>query len=296
MGFVGLGIMGLPMAGNLLAAGFPLTVHNRSPGPAKVLAARGAATAASPAEAARASDVLITMVPDTPDVEAALFGPGGAAEGMAAGSVVIDMSTIAPAATRDFAARLAARGVAMLDAPVSGGDRGAAAGTLAIMVGGDREFFERCLPVFHALGERIVHMGPHGSGQLTKLVNQVVGALHLVAMAEGLAFARAAGLDPARVLEVVSGGAAGSWMLSHLGPRALEGDFAPGFTIRLQRKDLELAREAMRGLGVDFPGAELALERFRRAAEVGLGELGTQAIVRLYEPTGPRPERDLSRD
>lgn len=275
--------MGRPMAANLLEADFAITVYNRTPGRADVLAARGADVAGSAAEVARASDVVITMVTDTADVEAVLFGEGGVAEGIRPGVVVIDTSTISPAATERFAARLAELGADMLDAPVSGGDRGAAAGTLAIMVGGKAEVLERCRPVLAALGTNVFHVGGHGDGQRTKLVNQVVGGLHLVALAEGLALARAMGLDAARVLDVVSRGAAGSWMLTHLGPRALAGDFAPGFTIRLQRKDLALAADAIGNLDVDLPGAGLALERFDRAVEAGLADLGTQALVRLYE-------------
>jgi 3-hydroxyisobutyrate dehydrogenase len=282
VGVVGLGIMGRPMAANLLKAGFRVTVFNRSPGPAEGLVAAGAQAGASPADVARRAQAVITMVPDTPDVEAVLFGPDGIAEGAARGAVVIDMSTISPSATERFAARLAERGVAMLDAPVSGGDKGAVAGTLAIMVGGAAAVFARCRPIFDALGKNVVHMGAHGNGQRTKLVNNLVGALHVVAMSEGLAFARELGLDPARVLHVVSSGAAGSWMLTHLGPRVLQEDFAPGFMIRLQRKDLRLAREAMSGLGVEFPAAQLALDLFTRAEASGLGDLGTQGLIRLY--------------
>ncbi|MFN2431334.1 MAG: NAD(P)-dependent oxidoreductase [Gemmatimonadota bacterium] len=287
VGFVGLGVMGRRMAANLLSAGFPVTVHNRSRGPADELRARGASVAASPADAARASDVVVTMVTDTAAVEAVLFGRGGVVEGLEAGGVVIDTSTISPAATERFATRLAERGIEMLDAPVSGGDRGAAAGTLAIMVGGRAEVTARCRPVLEALGSHVVHLGPHGSGQRTKLVNQVLGGLHLLALAEGLALARALGLDPWAVLDVVSRGAAGSWMLTHLGPRALAGDFQPGFTIRLQRKDLRLAAEAAADLPLELPGAGLALALFERAEANGLGGLGTQALLRLYEDAAP---------
>ncbi len=282
VGVVGLGIMGRPMAANLLKAGFRVTVFNRSPGPVAELVAKGAEAGGSAAEVASRAQVVITMLPDTPDVESVLFGPNGVAHGVPEGGVVIDMSTISPAATEGFAAELEERGAEMLDAPVSGGDKGAIAGMLAIMVGGKAEVFARCRPVLEALGKNIVHMGPHGAGQRTKLVNQVVGALHLVAMSEGLAFARVMGLDVARVLDVVSSGAAGSWMLTHLGPRVLAGDFAPGFMIRLQRKDLRLAVEAMEDVEAAFPAARLALDLFTRADERGLGNLGTQALIRLY--------------
>jgi 3-hydroxyisobutyrate dehydrogenase len=282
VGVVGLGIMGRPMAANLLQAGFEVTVWNRTPGRADPLVARGVRIAESPADVAARAQAVVTMVPDTPDVEAVLFGPAGIARGIREGAVVIDMSTISPSATEGFAAELEKQGAEMLDAPVSGGDKGAIAGTLAIMVGGKPDVFERCRPVLDALGKSVVHMGPHGAGQRTKLVNQVVGALHLVALSEGLAFARAMGLDASRVLEVVSSGAAGSWMLTHLGPRALAGDFTPGFTIHLQRKDLRLAAEALEDVEGDFPGARLALERFTRAEELGFGGLGTQGLLRLY--------------
>ena len=294
VGFIGLGIMGRPMASNLLEAGFELTVHNRSPGPVADMVSQGAIAGGSPADVARQSEVVITMLPDTADVAAVLFGPEGVAEGIAAGGVVIDMSTISPAATEQFARRLADRGAEMLDAPVSGGDKGAIAGTLAIMVGGKPEVFARCRPVLKALGENVVHMGPHGSGQRTKLVNQVIGGLTLVALAEGLAFAREMGLDPERVLQIISRGAAGSWILENLGPKAIAGDFAPGFMIRLQRKDLDLAREAMGELAVEFPGTALAADLFARAEASGLGSQGTQGLVNLYGPTHTEQEARMA--
>ena len=285
---VGLGVMGRPMARRLLAAGFRLRVWNRSPDAVEELAAAGAVPARSAADAARGSQAALTVLPDTEDVERVLLGPDGIAEGLEPGAVAVDLSTIAPAATERLAARLAGRGIEMLDAPVTGGERGAIEGSLTIMVGGRPEVLERCRPLLEALGPRIVHAGPNGSGQRTKLVNQVIVAQHLVAMAEGLALARASGLDLARTLEVVSSGAAGSWVLTHLGPRVLAGDFAPGFSIRLQRKDLRLADEALRELGLDLPGARLALDAFRRADEQGLGALGTQGLAKLYDAAGPR--------
>ncbi len=281
------------MAANLLAAGYAVTVHNRSSRAVGELVARGARDGSSPAGVASASDVVITMLPDTPDVEAVLFGERGVAAGIAPGAVVVDMSTISPDATEELARRLAERGASMLDAPVSGGEPGAVAGTLAIMVGGPVQVFERCRPILEVLGGAVVHMGSAGAGQRTKLVNQVIGGLHLVALAEGVAFSRAMGLDAARVLDVVSRGAASSWMLANLGPLALAGDFAPGFTVHLQRKDLRLAHDAMRDLPVGFPGAELAFERFRAAEERGLGEQGTQGLLNLYLSG---PARDATRE
>ena len=218
VGFVGLGIMGAPMANNILSAGFPLTVWNRTPARAEPLAAAGAKVAASPAEVAAASDVTISCVTDSPDVEAVALGPGGIAEGAKAGSIYIDCSTIAPEVARRVAAVLGEKGVAMLDAPVSGGDVGAKAGTLAIMVGGEADAFERALPVLQAMGKTIVHVGPSGAGQVVKLCNQVAGALNLLAMSEAISLARRSGVSPEKMLEVVSAGAAGSWMLSNLGP------------------------------------------------------------------------------
>lgn len=288
VGVIGLGIMGAPMALNLVKAGFAVTVWNRTPSRCAPVVAAGAAQAAGPADVARRSDVIITVVSDTPDVEAVLFGPGGAAEGLAPGKVVIDMSTISPAATETFAARLAALGCALLDAPVSGGDVGARAGTLAIMVGGETAVLERCRPILEALGKTIVHLGPSGAGQKCKLVNQVLGALHAVAMAEALALAERGGLDPALVQAVVSQGAAGSWALTHLAPRMIAGDHAPGFMVKLQHKDLRLVEEWIDALGMDAPAAALARRMFARAMERGLGELGTQSLARLYA----RPARE----
>jgi len=282
-GFVGIGIMGRPQALNLMKAGFPLTVYNRTAAKCQPLAEAGARVAGSPAEVARPADVIITMVSDTPDVEAVLFGPGGVAEGLTPGKIVIDMSTISAKATGEFACKLAGLGCDMLDAPVSGGEKGAIEGTLAIMVGGKEEVFRKCLPVFQAMGKTIVYQGPNGSGQKAKLVNQIVAALHLEAMAEGIRLARRSGLDPATMLEVVSKGAAGSWMLSNLAPRILRNDFAPGFFIKLQQKDLRLAMELMQQVGGDYPGTELTYKLFTAAVEKGLGEQGTQGIINLYD-------------
>jgi 3-hydroxyisobutyrate dehydrogenase len=304
---VGLGVMGRPMARRLLAAGFRVRVWNRSRAAVEELAAAGAIPAASAAEAARGAQAALTVLPDSGDVERAVLGPAGIAEGLAAGSagseagspaasragsdaasrpVVVDLSTISPAVTERIAAALAARGVEMLDAPVTGGERGAIEGSLTIMAGGPPDALERCRPVLEALGRRIVHTGAAGSGQRTKLVNQAITAQVHVAMAEGLALARRFGLDAERTLEVVSSGTAGSWVLTHLAPRVLAGDVAPGFTIRLMRKDLRLADEAARELGLDVPGARLALDAFSRADEEGLGALGTQAVAKLYDGDG----------
>lgn len=279
VGFIGLGIMGGPMAANLLAAGYELTVWNRTAAKTEPLAAAGARVAGSPAEVAAASEVTFTCVTASADVEAVVLGPGGVIEGATPGSIVVDCSTIAPATARNVHARLAERGVAMLDAPVSGGDVGAKAGALAIMVGGDAETFERALPVLRAIGKTIVHVGPPGAGQVVKLCNQVAGGLNLLAMAEAISLCRRSGVDPAKMLEVVSAGAAGSWMLQHLGPRAVAGDFAPGFMVDLMQKDLGLVLEAAHETHTPLPGSALVRQLFEMLQARGRGREGTQAIV-----------------
>ncbi len=279
VGFIGLGIMGGPMAANLLAAGYELTVWNRTATKAEPLAAKGARVAGSPAEVAAASELTFTCVTASADVEAVVLGPGGVIEGAAPGSIVVDCSTIAPATARRVHARLAERGVAALDAPVSGGDVGAKAGTLAIMVGGGAEPFERALPVLRAIGKTIVHVGPPGAGQVVKLCNQVAGGLNLLAMAEAISLCRRSGVDPAKMLEVVSAGAAGSWMLQHLGPRAVAGDFAPGFMVDLMQKDLGLVLDAAHETHTPLPGSALVRQLFEMLQARGRGRDGTQAIV-----------------
>ena len=283
IGFIGLGIMGKPMAMNLLKAGFTVTVYNRTTAKCRPLVDAGAAAVSSPLDAAKCSDVVVTVVSDTPDVEAVLFGDEGIWHGLKEGQIVIDMSSISPAATQRFAARLREKSVELLDAPVTGGEKGAIEGTLAIMVGGDGDTFNRCLPIFHAMGKTIVYAGQSGSGQKTKLVNQMLCAQHIVAMAEGLRFARSSGLDMETTLKVVSGGAAGSWMLSNLAPRILQNDFAPGFTIKLQQKDLRLVREALQDMTETYPATELAYELFTEAVASGLGDLGTQGLIKLFK-------------
>src|SRR5262245_11746510 len=229
VGFVGLGIMGRPMAKNLLKAGHTVVAYNRSAGPRAELAAAGATIAATPREAAAGAEAVITIVTDSPDVEHVILGPDGVAEGASPGTVVIDMSTISPEVTRRIGAALAERGVKMLDAPVSGGDAGAIAGTLSIMVGGDAADVETARPLFEAMGQRIVHCGSLGAGQTVKLCNQVAITGTLLGVCEALLFATKSGVDPLKMLEAVSAGAAGSWQMSNLGPRMVKRDFAPGF-------------------------------------------------------------------
>ncbi|MEO9256186.1 MAG: NAD(P)-dependent oxidoreductase [Tepidiformaceae bacterium] len=279
VGFVGLGIMGAPMAANLLKAGFKVTVWNRTASRADGLVAAGAIRAGSPAEVAAASEVTVSCVTDSPDVEAVALGDGGIVEGAKPGSIYIDCSTISPDVARSVAEQLGKKQVQMLDAPVSGGDVGAKAGTLAIMVGGDPATFERALPVLQAMGKTVVHVGPSGSGQVVKLCNQIAGGLHLLAMSEAIALARRAGVAPEKMLEVVSAGAAGSWMLSNLAPRAVRGDFEPGFMVELMQKDLRLVLESAASTNTPLPGTALVTQLFRMLEAQGRGRDGTQALV-----------------
>ena len=285
VGFIGLGIMGQPMATNLLKAGFPLSALERTRAKSEPLLALGASLAKSPQELALQSEVVITMVPDTPDVESVLFDKDGVFYGLKAGTTIIDMSTISPSATIQFARRLAERGCEMLDAPVSGGEEGARGGTLAIMVGGKKEVFEQCLPIFRAMGKTITYTGPIGNGQKTKLVNQVVGALNILAVVEGLRLARGAGLDVKATVRAISGGAAGSWMLTNVPPKILNDDFAPGFSIRLEHKDLKLALDLARELGGDFPGLQLVHSLYARAMDAGLAGQGSHGLINLWQET-----------
>ncbi|MDR5710253.1 MAG: 2-hydroxy-3-oxopropionate reductase [Armatimonadota bacterium] len=281
VGVIGLGVMGKPMARNLLRAGYHLVVHNRSRAPVEELVALGAVDGGSPRGVGQASDVVLTVLPDTPDVEHVVFGPEGLVEGMRPGGVLIDMSTISPEATRSFAERLRERGIEMLDAPVSGGQRGAEEGTLAIMVGGPGEVFQRCRPLFEVLGRHIVHLGPHGAGQVCKACNQIVVALTLQAVSEALVLAERAGVDPAKVREALLGGFAYSRILEVHGQRMLEGNFAPGFRVELHRKDLRVALEAGRAYGVPLPGTAITHELLGALVATGRGKLDHSALVLL---------------
>ena len=283
IGFIGLGIMGTPMSLNLLKAGYQLTVFNRTREKCDILVEAGAEARETPAEVAMISDVVITIVTDTPDVEYVLFGADGVAEGLSPEKIVIDMSTISPDSTVEFANRLAEMDVEMLDAPVSGGEKGAKEGTLTIMVGGKEEVYQECLPIFQTMGKNITHVGSNGDGQRVKLVNQVICGLNILAVVEGMRLARESGLDMKTVYQVVSTGAASSWMLTNLGRAILRDDFSPGFKIALQAKDLRLAYESMHALGMDAPGTELTHALFNQAREKGLGELGTQGLLKLFQ-------------
>jgi 3-hydroxyisobutyrate dehydrogenase len=284
IGFIGLGIMGRPMCKNLIQAGYPMTVWNRSRDGIEAAVGCGAAEAGSAREVAERSDVVITMVSDSPDVRQVALGEDGLIHGAKPDSVVIDMSTISPSVTREIAAALQAKGVHMLDAPVSGGEKGAIEGTLSIMVGGDEPVFERCRPLFEAMGKVIVYIGTSGSGQVVKQCNQVAAVIHLQAMCEALILAARAGVDPARMLQAVSAGAAGSWMLSNLAPRILQGDLNPGFMVKLQQKDLRLVMETAEELHLPLPATALVNQFFRSVeAEENGGNRGTQALITTME-------------
>ncbi|MCP5111682.1 MAG: NAD(P)-dependent oxidoreductase [bacterium] len=283
IGFVGLGIMGAPMAANLIKADFEVAVYDRVRAKCEPLEALGAPAADSPAVLAADRDVVITIVPDTPDVEEVLFGADGLAGSLRPGAVVIDMSTISARATVEFANRLRQKSAEMLDAPVSGGEPGAREARLSIMVGGERAVFDRCLPLFEAMGKNIVYAGENGNGQKTKMVNQVVGSLNLLAAVEGMRLAAATGLDLPQTLEAVGSGAAGSWMWSNIGPLLAAQDHRPGFMVRLHAKDLRLADELRRELDLDAPGTVLCHKLFQRAVEQGFGKLGNQGLIRLWE-------------
>ncbi len=276
IGWIGTGIMGAPMARRLIGGGNRVRVFNRSAEKARALAADGATMTADVVACVAGAEVVFIMVPDTPDVEATVAKIEAV---LKSGQIVIDMSTVAPAAERAISARLKAKGVEYLDAPVSGGDVGARDGTLTIMVGGDAAAFERARPLFELMGKRITHMGASGAGQMTKLANQIAVALALEAAAEAIKFANGGGLDASRVVEAIGAGAAGSWQLSNLGPKIIAGDYRPGFFIKLIRKDLRLVAEAARESGLALPGLALMASMFNAAAALGHDLDGTQAVA-----------------
>jgi 3-hydroxyisobutyrate dehydrogenase len=284
--FLGLGIMGQPMAGHLLKAGHPLAVYNRTKAKARDLAQSGARAASTPAEAAAGAAIVISMVTDSPDVEQVLLGPEGAARGAAPGTVFIDMSTINPEAARDIGQRLAGLQMAFLDAPVSGGDVGARNATLTVMAGGERETFDRVRTVFEPLAKRITYVGPSGSGQLVKACNQILCAVNMIAVCEAFGLAEKAGLDLATVLQIVSGGAANSWALENYGPRIIKRDFNPGFMVRLIQKDLNIVQATARGLGLPLAGTALAQQLFTSNQAHGEGNEGIQAMQKVIERLG----------
>jgi 3-hydroxyisobutyrate dehydrogenase len=280
VGFVGLGTMGGAMAANVARAGFEVSAWNRTPGRATELGELGVRLADSPAAVAAASELVVTIVSDTPDVEAVLFGDAGVASGAGRGSLVVDMSTISPSATRDFAARLAAQGVAMVDAPVSGGSEGAKKGTLSIFVGGDVAEVERARPVLATMGTTITHVGPIGAGQAVKAVNQVILAGAYLGVAEGIVLAIKAGLDVEQVVTALSGGAAQSWVLTNRSGRMLENDYPLGFKVALHRKDLGIALELARETGTALPISALCEQLEAGLIGKGHGDDDVSAVAR----------------
>ncbi len=280
--FIGLGVMGAAMAANLAKAGFALAVATRSRAKAAALEAAGARWAATPAEAARGAAFIGICVPDTPDVEAVLFGPDGVAEGVAPGTVVVDFSTISATAAAEFATRLAERtGAVLLDSPVSGGPQGAKDGTLTCMVGGDAAAFARAEPAFRAMGRTLTYLGPAGAGQVCKAANQLIVATTMLAVAEALALGAKAGLDGAAMRTALLGGSARSFVLENHAKRMLEGAFAPGFRAALMRKDLRLSAAAMRDMGVFAPATALAAQMLEALVNSGRGELDSASLGAL---------------
>jgi len=280
--FLGLGVMGAPMAGHLLDAGHRVAVWNRTVAKAVPFGARGARLAESPADAARGSEAVFLCVGDTPDVEAVLFGDGGVAHGLEANALVLDHSTISPTGEVGFSDKIRRLGGRYLDAPVTGGQKGAIAGTLSFMIGGDEADLERAKPFLLAMGKKIFPAGPVGSGQKLKLVNQLVCAVHLVAMSEAFAFAKAQGLELKQTRELLISGAAGSWALDVYGEKVLNGDYEPGFFLKWQAKDIRIAMEAAGELGLSLPGLTLSHERLQAALARGLGDEGSHAVYKLY--------------
>jgi len=283
IGFIGLGIMGRPMARNLLKAGYPLVVHSRSRGPVDEIAGAGAKVATSPRDVAAQCDVLITMLPNSPDVEQVVLGRDGVIEGARAGLVLLDMSTISPLVSQKIGAALAQKSVQMLDAPVSGGEKGAIDGVLSIMVGGDKAVFDKALPIFQAMGKTITHLGPLGAGGFTKLANQIIVAVNLTALGEALTLAKKAGLDRELTLTALAGGLAGSKCLDQKKPNYVANTYNPGFKIDLHYKDLGLIMESARALGVPLPATAAVQELFSALRVKGRGGLDHSGVITLLE-------------
>jgi 3-hydroxyisobutyrate dehydrogenase len=280
VGFCGMGTMGAAMAANVARAGFPLTVWNRTPGRAGVPISEGATEAGRPADVAANSDIIVLCVSDTPDVEQVLFGGDGVASSLAEGALVIDCSTIAPAATREYAERLASSGSGLVDAPVSGGSEGAEKGTLTIMVGGSDADVARAMPVLQAMGSSITHMGPSGAGQATKAVNQVILSGVYLGVAEGMVLAMKSGLDAEKVAGALAGGAAGSWVLNNRSGRMIDNDYPLGFRIALHLKDLTIALELAREVGAALPVTAMASQIESGLVARGHGDDDNSALAR----------------
>ena len=280
IGFIGLGIMGKPMALNLIKAGFELVVFNRTSSKMDELLKSGAIGVNSPKEVAENSDIIITIVADTPDVEDVILGEHGVIHGAKEGSVVIDMSTISPAITKEIAVKLKEINVDMLDAPVSGGDTGAINGTLAIMVGGERNVLDRCMSIFSAMGKTITHTGTNGMGQIVKLCNQILVSVTNMAVSEAVLFAQRSGVNPQTMIEATKDGAAGSWQLANLGPKMVKEDYTPGFMIDLQQKDLRLVLEAASQINLPLPALSYVHQMYTGNQANGEGKEGTQALYK----------------
>jgi 2-hydroxy-3-oxopropionate reductase len=283
VGYIGLGLMGRSIARNILKAGFPLVVHNRSRAVVHELAGEGAVPAASPAEVAAQVDVVFTNLPDTPDVERVVLGEQGILAGAHPGLIWVDNSTIKPAAARSLAARLSETGVQSLDAPVSGGDIGARNATLSIMVGGPAEALERLMPVLLAMGKSVTHVGAAGAGQVAKAANQIMVAAQMVAMGELLVFSQKAGVDPRKVVEAIKGGAAQCWTLDVKPPRLFSGNRSPGFKAHMQAKDLNIILETAREYGVPLPSAAVDAQLYNAMLQNGMRDLDNSAVLGVLE-------------
>ncbi|MEJ5240977.1 MAG: NAD(P)-binding domain-containing protein [Anaerolineales bacterium] len=283
VGYIGLGLMGKAIATNILKAGFPLVVHNRSRAAVDELVAQGAKAAFSPADVAAQVDVVFTNLPDSPDVEQVALGEKGIIEGAHPGLIFVDNSTIKPATARHIARVLGEKGVLCLDAPVSGGDIGARNATLTIMVGGPAEALEKVMPVFRAMGKTVTHVGESGAGQVAKAANQIMVAAQMVAMGELLIFAQKAGVDPRKVVEAIKGGAAQCWTLDVKPPRLFAGNRQPGFKAYMMEKDLGIVLETAREYGIPLPSAALDAQLFRAMLEMGLGDLDNSAVIAVLE-------------
>jgi 2-hydroxy-3-oxopropionate reductase len=289
IGYIGLGLMGKPMARNLLKAGYALTVHNRSQAAVEELVVEGAARADSPRAVAEASDVVFTNLPDSPDVESVVLGANGIHEGVSPGMVFIDNSTIKPETARKIAAALAQQEVDALDAPVSGGDVGAKAGTLAIMVGGPKTAFERVLPILQAIGKTITYVGESGAGQVAKACNQIMVAAQMVAMGELLLLAQRTGVDPRRVIEAIQGGAAQCWTLDVKPERLFAGNRQPGFKAHMMHKDLGIVLDTARAYGMPLPATAVHTQLYESMLQLGMRDLDNSAVLAVYETLTDEP-------
>ncbi len=283
VGYIGLGLMGKSMARNIMKAGFPIVVHNRSQTAVDELVTEGATSASNPAEVAAQVDVVFTNLPDTPDVELVALGENGIIEGAKDGMIFVDNSTIKPGAARTIAAKLAEKGVQSLDAPVSGGDIGARDGTLTIMVGGDSSALEKVMPIFQAMGKTITHVGEAGAGQVAKAANQIMVAAQMAAMGELLVFSKKAGVDPQKVVNAIKAGAAQCWSLDVKPPRLFEGNRQPGFKAYMQAKDLNIVMETAREYGIPLPLTAESTQLFNAMLQMDMAELDNSAVIGVIE-------------